>query len=207
MKVKICGLTRACDIDYINEAEPDYIGFVFAKSKRQITEENALNLRNRMRENIIPIGVFVNEEIERIERIIKSQTIDIVQLHGDETPQYVEEIKRKTKVPVIKAIRIGKEEYTDEFFHSYKNSGVDYFLLDSSGDSATYGGTGKTFNWNQIPQIPLPYFLAGGLNQENIARAITETKAFAMDISSGVETDGVKDKDKILEMIRRIRNV
>ena len=185
MKVKICGLTRACDIDYINEAEPDYIGFVFAKSKRQIGEENALNLRKMVKENIIPIGVFVNEKIDRIESIVKSQIIGMVQLHGNETPQYVEDLKDKTNAVIIKAIPMGEGEYTEEYFHSYRNSGVDYFLLDSSGAHAAYGGTGKTFNWNQIPKVPLPYFLAGGLNQENIARAIAETEAFAMDFSSG----------------------
>lgn len=210
MKVKICGLTRECDIDYVNEAKPEYIGFVFAKSKRQIDEENAFHLRQKLNDNIVPVGVFVNAPQEQIERIYKNQTISVIQLHGDESPQYVEELKKKTAATIIKAVSIGEEEYTEAFFNTYIKSGVTYFLFDKKAvtqKNVIYGGTGTAFDWSRIPQTSLPYFLAGGLNKENIAKAVSDTRAFAMDISSGVETDGVKDKDKIIEMIRRIRNV
>ncbi len=206
-KIKICGLTRECDIDYVNEAGPEYIGFVFADSRRQIDEAGAAHLKSRVKSGVSAVGVFVNASTEQIIRLMQNGTIDIVQLHGQEPPAYVEEIKRRISGPVIKAVRIGEEEYPSAFLEEYANSGADYFLFDSGTAGGGYGGTGVAFDWNRIPKTPLPYFLAGGLHAENIGEAVSYAKPYAVDISSGVEKDGVKNRDKILEIIRRIRDV
>jgi phosphoribosylanthranilate isomerase len=206
-KIKICGLTRECDIDYVNEAGPEYLGFVFAGSRRQIDEAGAARLKSRIKSGIAAVGVFVNAPAEQIIRLMENGIIDIVQLHGQETPSYVEEIKRRANGPVIKAIRIGEEEYPSAYFEEYANAGTDYFLFDSGTSGGGYGGTGVVFDWNRIPRTPLPYFLAGGLHAENIGAALSHAQPYAVDISSGVETNGVKDRDKILEIIRRVRDV
>lgn len=208
-KIKICGLTRECDIDYINEAGPEYIGFVFAQSKRQVDTERAVFLKSKIKPGIETVGVFVNAPPEHVCSLVNRGTIDIVQLHGHETPSYVERIKKLTSAPLIKAVRMGEETYRSLFFEEYKNAGIDYFLLDSASaaGSSGYGGTGITFNWGKIPEMPLPYFLAGGLNAGNIREAARVASPYAVDISSGAETGGVKDRDKILEIIRRVRDV
>lgn len=208
-KIKICGLTRECDIDYVNEASPEYFGFIFAKSKRQIDEKAAALLKARAKSGIKAVGIFVDASKERIIRLVQNGTIDIVQLHGQETPSYVEHVKKLTGGLVIKAIPIGEKEYPGFMLEEYKNAGTDYFLFDSKaiGRDSGYGGTGVTFDWSRIPKAPLPYFLAGGLNAQNIVTAVSHVNPYAVDISSGVETDGVKDKDKILEIIRRVRDV
>lgn len=206
-KIKICGLTRECDVDYVNEAGPEYIGFVFADSRRRIDEAGAAHLKSRVKSGIAAAGVFVNAPAEQIIRLMHNGTIDIVQLHGQEPPAYVEEIKRRINGPVIKAVRIGEEEYPSSFFEEYAEAGADYFLFDSGTTGGGYGGTGVVFDWNRIPRTPLPYFLAGGLHAENIGEAVSYAAPYAVDISSGVEKDGVKDRDKILEIIRRIRDV
>lgn len=216
-KIKICGLRRACDIDYINEAKPDYVGFVFAKSPRRVSSQEALFLKERMVPGIQAAGVFVNEQPENIIALVKSGIIDVVQLHGQETYSYVNQIKQQIHCPVIKAISIknihweplkaGEINYqTENIYDQYVKVGVDYFLFDSSSRTKP-GGTGRTFDWNRIPQIPYPFFLAGGLDLDNIESALRQVDSYGVDISSGVETGGVKDRDKILEMIRRIRNV
>jgi len=193
MKIKICGLSRLCDIDYVNETKPDYIGFVFAeKSKRKINFETALLLRKNLNSDIIPVGVFVDEKIETICEIIKAGIIDIIQLHGSESDGYIKNIKELTNKPVIKSAA--------NLNGMRKNA--DYILFDSIG-----GGTGKSFDWDILDKskINKPFFLAGGLNINNIKRAINQIKPFAVDISSGVETDGVKDKQKILDIIKIAR--
>lgn len=199
-KVKICGLFRPCDIEYVNQTQPDYIGFVFAKSRRQVNKQTAKELRNRLNKNIIPVGVFVNEEIERIVELVKEGIISVIQLHGQEEENYIQLLKKQVDVPIIKAVKVTTG---NEILEAQKLS-ADYLLLDQGE-----GGTGKMFDWELVPemQIEKPFFLAGGINIDNAEKGIKEMHPFALDISSGVETDGVKDKQKIQEIIRRIRNV
>ncbi|WP_100065269.1 phosphoribosylanthranilate isomerase [Miniphocaeibacter massiliensis] len=193
-KVKICGIKTLEDIEIVNELNPDYIGFVFAKSKRQIDKKKALELKERLNKNIKVVGVFVNSDITEIEDICNKDIIDIIQLHGDEDNNYIKLLKSKCSKIVIKAVSIkNRNTFTDY------NS--DYLLLDNGK-----GGTGEMFNWEDTPEIKKPFFLAGGLNKNNVLEGIEKLKPFGVDTSSGVETEGKKDKDKIYEFIRRVRN-
>jgi len=198
VKVKICGLSRICDIDVVNIEKPEYIGFVFAKSRRKVTKQQALNLRKNLHPDIIPVGVFVNEKSENILSLVKNGIIDAVQLHGMEDEEYIIRLKLLTDVPIIKAIAVQSEGDVQKWV----STSADYLLLDNID-----GGMGKSFNWDLIGKIDKPYFLAGGLNFENITQAIENTRPFAVDVSSGVETNGFKDPLKIKEFIRRTRNV
>ena len=196
-KIKICGLSRQCDIDAVNKEKPEYIGFVFAKSRRKITPVKAAALRKILYPDIIPVGVFVNETTENILSIVRSGAIEIIQLHGSEDENYIKKLKQQTSKLIIKAIRVENKGDVQK----WSNTSADYLLLDYKG-----GGTGQTFDWDLIGETTKPYFLAGGLNPENITEAIRKTTPFAVDVSSGVETNGVKDPEKIKEFIRRVRN-
>lgn len=200
-KIKICGLSRECDVDAVNTAKPDYIGFVFAdKSKRKVSPETALRLKKKLDKNIKGVGVFVNNDIDFVVSLINWGIIDIVQLHGDEDENYINLLKSKINVPVIKAVRV---KNTEDILNGDKLS-VDYLLLDTYIKNE-YGGSGKVFDWSLIPQISKPYFLAGGLNTENILSA-KKVNAYCLDVSSGVETDGKKDKNKIIEIVKKVRS-
>lgn len=210
-KIKICGLTRECDIAYVNEAMPDYIGFVFAPSRRRIGEEQAKQLRAGLDRGITAVGVFVDAPQEQIMRLLDAGIIDAVQLHGSETPEYVEQMKGNTRCPVIKALRPEERDLALGCLGAYERAGVDGFLFDSGvscgkGGIASYGGTGKAFDWRLLPDTALPCFLAGGLNMHNIEEAVSYVRPYAVDISSGVETDGAKDRRKILDITAKIRN-
>lgn len=196
-KIKICGLTRRCEIDYVNEAKPDYIGFVFwEKSRRYVTKEQAKRLKERLDPGILAVGVFVNERPEKIAELVNTGVIDLIQLHGEEDEEYVHKLKKMTDRPVIKAVQIKKENNgrMPEFT-------ADYYLLDSGK------GSGQTLDWDSLPAIDSPWFLAGGISAENVQDAIENLHPYAVDFSSSVETDGCKDRDKILEIVRRIRDV
>ncbi len=201
-KIKICGLTRTIDIEYVNKACPDYIGFVFAKSKRRVTVHQANELKSILRPNIQAVGVFVNEDIDNIIYLCNQNIIDIVQLHGDEDEEYLKQLKRSISNPVIRAIRVKKSEDIT----SSQSIDADYLLLDAFKKDE-YGGSGETFDWNIIQEVNKPYFLAGGINSQNVVQAITNLKPYAIDISSGVETDGYKDKEKIIDIITKVRSV
>lgn len=195
-KIKLCGLTRPCDIEYVNELLPEYIGFVFApKSRRYISPEKAEVLREHLDDRITPVGVFVDEKIEVIADLIKRKIIDIVQLHGNESEQYIEDLRRVIDCPVIKAFRIESEAD----IVSANNSSADYVLLDSGG------GTGKVFDHLLLKDIARPYFLAGGLTPENVETAVKQLKSFAVDVSSSLETDGFKDKIKMTAFVNAVR--
>lgn len=195
-KIKLCGLTRPCDIEYVNELLPEYIGFVFApKSRRYISPEKAEVLREHLDDRITPVGVFVDEKIEVIADLIKRKIIDIVQLHGNESEQYIEDLRRVIDCPVIKAFRIESEAD----IVSANNSSADYVLLDSGG------GTGKVFDHSLLKDIARPYFLAGGLTPENVETAVKQLKSFAVDVSSSLETDGFKDKIKMTAFVNAVR--
>lgn len=196
-RIKICGLTRLEDITYVNEAKPEYIGFVFwPKSKRAVGDEQAAELKKSLDPSIQAVGVFVNETPERIIQLLKKQIIDLAQLHGEETEEQIERIRRETGKPVIKAVKIR----TREDILAGIQTKADYLLLDSGM------GSGETFDWNTIPQIEKPFFLAGGLYPGNVEEAVQNFHPYAVDVSSGVETDGKKDETKIREFIRRVRD-
>ena len=195
-KIKLCGLTRPCDIECVNELLPEYIGFVFApKSRRYISPEKAEVLREHLDDRITPVGVFVDEKIEVIADLIKRKIIDIVQLHGNESEKYITGLRRVIDCPVIKAFRIESEAD----IVSANNSSADYILLDSGG------GTGKVFDHSLLKDIARPYFLAGGLTPENVETAVKQLKSFAVDVSSSLETDGFKDKIKMTAFVNAVR--
>lgn len=200
-KIKICGLRREEDVDYVNACRPDYAGFVFAESKRKVTREQAKHLRSRLEQGIIPVGVFVNETIDTIAELVEEDVIEVIQLHGDETESYIEALRwRVGNTKIIKAVRVAsKEDVTD-----CETTIADYLLFDSRTLEA-YGGTGKQFDWKLIAQIQKPFFLAGGIHTENVEEAIKMTRPFAVDVSSSVETNGYKDRDKIIEIVEKVR--
>ena len=195
-KIKLCGLTRPYDIEYVNGLLPEYIGFVFApKSRRYISAENAKRLRIILDSRITPVGVFVDEKIETIADLVKREIIDIVQLHGNENDEYIANLRKEVNCPIIKAFRI--ESNTD--IVSANNSSADYVLLDSGG------GTGKVFDHSLLKGITRPYFLAGGLTPENVGTAIQTLHPYAVDASSSLETDGFKDKIKMTAFVKAVR--
>ncbi|MDD3542316.1 MAG: phosphoribosylanthranilate isomerase [Petrimonas sp.] len=197
-KIKICGLSREADIEYANELLPDYIGFVFAKkSTRYVQPEVAGSLKANLNSQIRAVGVFVNEPIEHIYKLVESGTIDIVQLHGSEDNSYIYELRQRAKSPVIKAFSISSQED----IHIAEQSQADYILLDSGK-----GGTGKVFDWSIISNLNRPFFLAGGLSSDNVSAAVADYNPFAVDISSGVEMGGHKDYGKMKEFIETVRS-
>ena len=191
-KIKFCGLSRQVDIDYVNELLPDYIGFVFyEKSKRNVSFETAKSLKKRLDKKIKAVGVFVDKDISFITNLVDSGVIDIVQLHGNEDDAYISNLRKAVNIPIIKAFKIKSQEDIS-FINS---SSADYVLLDSGM------GTGKAFDWSLISGIKRDFFLAGGLNLENISEALNMIKPFAIDVSSGIETDGYKDFDKMKQFM------
>lgn len=202
-KIKICGLSRKSDIEAVNELLPDYIGFVFAKgSKRLVDEETAKNLKNDLNPSIKAVGVFVNEEMEKIIRLCNSHIIDIIQLHGDEGEEYIKELKNHVPNKIIKAVRVR----SNEDILKVSSLSSDFLLLDTYQENE-YGGSGKTFDWSMISEYDKPYFLAGGIHTDNVIQAIKMCHPYCIDVSSGVETDGVKDPVKINDIITKIREV
>ena len=197
-KVKICGLTREADIIAVNAAMPDYIGFVFATSKRKIEAQTAAALKEKLNPQIKTIGVFVNEDIDKITDIYKNKIIDIVQLHGDEDDTYIKKLKENCGCRIIKAIGIH-----DKLPPLPKNA--DYILFDTL--TPQRGGTGKPFDWDIIKNYnnTIPYFLAGGMTTQNVKKAIDTLAPYCIDVSSGVETNGFKDAEKIKEFVNTCR--
>lgn len=184
-KIKICGLKRTQDIDYVNELRPDYIGFILTDGfRRSISAAQAKMLKASLDKNITSVGVFVDDDIDKINGLISDRVIDLVQLHGKESPDYC----KKINAPVIKYFR-------PDMFDQIKEYDTDYYLFDSGT------GTGRTFDWNQIPKTAKPFFLAGGISGDNICRAINEINPYCIDVSSAVETDGNKDYNKIKQIM------
>ena len=191
MKLKFCGLTREADIRAANETRPDYIGFVFAESRRRVTDEQVARLRALLSPGIQAVGVFVNDDPTHIALLANRGVIDLIQLHGSESAAYIQRLRTMTAAPIICALRVGKQ--TD--IKREESNLVDFLLLDTYTKDA-YGGSGRTFDWSLIGEVGKPYFLAGGLNESNIPHAM-RTGAYALDLSSGIETDGVKDAEKM----------
>ena len=200
-KIKICGLSRLQDIAAVNEAKPDYVGFVFAQSRRQINEATAAILKQRLDPVIPSVGVFVNEDINRIAMLCRSGIIDLIQLHGDEDESYIQHLKAQVQSPIIKAVRMKNSTALTQ----KTLSAGDYLLLDAY-HKTQYGGSGETFDWSLIRDPGKEYFLAGGITCENVTQAIRQLQPYGIDVSSSVETDGLKDRKKILEMVRIVRN-
>lgn len=199
-KIKICGLRREADIHMVNKYRPDYIGFVFADSKRRVTREEAAALKKQLAPEIKAVGVFVNAPAEQIAILCREGVIDMVQLHGDEKADYISHLKSSVSNPIIKAVRTG----TPRDIEDGLALGADYLLLDTYSP-IQYGGIGKTFDWSMIPKDLENFFLAGGLNSSNILQAIRSSRPYCVDISSGVETGGFKDEEKVKEIIEAVR--
>lgn len=195
-KIKLCGITRLCDIEAVNELKPEYIGFVFAKkSKRYVAPEVAERLRRKLSHEIQAVGVFVDESVQQVAKLLREHVIDIAQLHGSEDDDYIRTLRELTNKPIIKAFRIKEESDLDEI----EACSADYVLLDSGA------GCGETFEWRLIKNIKRPFFLAGGLDASNANRAVQEIHPYAVDVSSGIETNGFKDKEKMRTFVTVVR--
>lgn len=199
-KIKFCGLSRPCEIEVANELKPDYIGFVFApKSRRYVTYEKAAELKSQLSSEIQAVGVFVNEPPQNVAALLENGIIDLAQLHGDEDESYLTQLQNLTDKPIIKAFRMGTANDTISIRETAEQSTADYILLDSGA------GTGTVFDWKLAKEIKRPYFLAGGLDIYNAAEAVRALHPFAVDVSSGIETDGAKDKKKMAAFIAAVR--
>lgn len=202
-KIKICGIKRTEDIEIVNKYKPDYIGFIFSKSPRQIDFETAKELKSKLDKSIRVVGVFVNEPIDFIVKLCISNVIDVVQLHGDEDDEYIKQLRALVKCRIIKAVRV---KSTEQILQEEQKK-CDFLLLDTYKKDV-YGGSGEKFNWDLIPNdLVKEYFLAGGLNADNIQLAIKTLQPFCVDVSSSVETDGIKDEQKVKEIIEKVRSV
>ncbi|MDY0293804.1 MAG: phosphoribosylanthranilate isomerase [Candidatus Methanomethylophilaceae archaeon] len=192
--VKICGLSRREDVSYANEALPDFVGFVFAESRRRVFPSQAADLRSRLDRGIAAVGVFADAPAEQIACLVQNGTIDIIQLHGGETEDYIRELRSVAAAPIIKAV-------TMEPGIGIPDTDADLVLLDSGR-----GGSGRRFDWDAARCVRRSFFLAGGLEPDNVREAIDTVRPYAVDVSSGVETNGMKDKKKMMDMVRRIRD-
>lgn len=197
-KIKICGLKREEDIDYANILELDYIGFVFANSKRQVTRGQASILKQRLHSSIKAVGVFVNENRDSVVELLNDGIIDMAQLHGDESEEDILYIKENTNKKVIKAMQIGEYENPGARIADV-DTAADYILIDSGK------GSGKTFDWEILKDLGRPYFLAGGIGIDNVEKAIDMLNPYGIDLSSKVETEGFKDFQKIKAIVEAIR--
>lgn len=200
MDIKICGIRRAEDVEFVNRYKPEYIGYVFAKSRRRVTAEQAAELTKRLAEGIKTVGVFVNEEADTVCKTAAAAGLDVIQLHGDEDEEYIRSLRNITSAEIWKAVRVKNGDavgYID---------GADRILLDKYSE-AEYGGGGEAFDWlgGIHIQTDQPIMLAGGLNKENVLTGIRIFMPAGVDVSSGVETDGFKDEKKIREFIEKIR--
>lgn len=216
MKIKICGLKTPADVAKVNKYKPEYIGFVFANTKRYVTDEQALEMKRLLDGEIRAVGVFVNEPMEHVVSLCSRGIIDVVQLHGDESEEYIREIKQKTDTTVIKAAKVQNAQQV----LGQMSEEADYMLFDTY-KKGTLGGTGEQFPLEILEQSlemvrtqgkkVKPYFLAGGLDCSNVAEVLRyvekSSECVAVDVSTGVETDGVKDEMKIRQFIQTVREI
>ena len=191
-KVKICGLSTKEAVEVAVSAGADYIGFVFAPSKRQVTVEQATELAKIIPTNVNKVGVFVSPSRAELLEAVDKVGLDLVQVHG----QVADDLFEDLPCASIQAVQVDGDGHVP-------NSQADYLLFD-----APVAGSGQTFDWGQLDTTELaqPFFIAGGLNEDNVARAIQHFSPFAVDVSSGVETDGQKDHEKIRRFIERVKN-
>ena len=196
-KIKLCGLSRPVDIDYVNQTKPDYCGFIihFPKSRRNVSSEQVRALAARLDPEITPVGVFVDQPAETVAGLLNEGTISVAQLHGHEDERYLSVLRKLTSRPVWQAfqIRSGAD------LQRAAESTADMVLLDSGQ------GSGVTLDWSILADFPRPFVLAGGLTAENIPAALAQVTPYAVDLSSGVETEGYKDLDKMLAAVAAVR--
>lgn len=202
-KIKICGLKSENDVKIVNKYGPDYVGFILAPSKRRVNYEVAKKLKALLNPSILAVGVFVNESLEVIGQYAEDKVIDVIQLHGDESLEMIKELKQQVSIPVIKAMRIKDEKQLKHLLPFIQEVTADYLLFDTYQEGL-YGGSGKSFDWKLLEVVERSYFLAGGIGLHNIEEAC-KWKPFAIDVSSGVETNGVKDAIKVSELIQKYR--
>lgn len=200
VKVKICGLRRPEDIEAANLAKPDYVGFIFVPgTKRYVEPDLAASFRRDLAADIQTVGVFVNAPIEEIVAICKAGIIDVIQLHGEEDATYIDQLKGQVDQEIIKSVAVGDDLVVAP-------NQADYLLFDSLSPSR--GGSGKVFDWQMVSAYQeKPFFLAGGLGVENIEEALEVVRPYAVDASSSLETDGVKDPVKMQKFVAKIREV
>ena len=197
-RIKICGLSRPCDVAFVNEARPDWCGFIidFPRSHRSVTPREALALRRQLAPGIVPVGVTVDQPVEAVAALLREGVVDVAQLHGTEDECYLAALRTLAPGhPLWKAFTLR----TPDDLTAALASGADMILLDSSK------GTGQTFDWSLLRGVARPFLLAGGLTPENIPRAVREVHPYSVDLSSGVETDRRKDRDKILAAVAAAR--
>ena len=195
-KIKLCGLSRRCDIEAANALMPDYVGFVFAEgSKRRVTPAQARALKNALSPGIRAVGVFVDEAPATVAALLGGGIIDAAQLHGGEDAAYIRALRRMTDRPVWQAFRVRTRADVEQVGRSE----ADCILLDAGA------GTGTAFDWGLLDRVERPYFLAGGLDTENVAGAIRLLRPFGVDVSSGIESGGGKDAEKMAAFVAAVR--
>ncbi len=199
--IKLCGIKRIADIEKVNELSPEYIGFVFwEKSKRNVSREEAKNLKNRLSSGVKAVGVFVDCKPEFAASLANDGIIDAIQLHGSEDESYIGNLRKLTGAEIIKAFQFCEDsDRNDRIVKEVNESSADFVLLDAGK------GCGNTFDWGITERINKRFFLAGGLNPENVQGAIEKTRPYAVDVSSGIETDGVKDPEKMDLFVKNAR--
>ncbi len=195
-KIKLCGLSRIEDIEAANMLKPDFIGFVFAsKSKRRVSHLKAAELKSKLNPETKAVGVFLDDDLDTVGALMNLGIVDMVQLHGSEDEEYIAKLRAITDKPIIKAFIINNENDV----RLAEESSADYILLDGGK------GEGRAFNWKLLEEIKRPFFLAGGLNADNAEAAVADLHPFAVDVSTGIETDGVKDKEKMTAFVSAVR--
>ncbi len=205
VKVKICGLQTMADAAAVNSALPDYAGFIFVQGRRRYIEPGeAERIRRKLSPSIRSVGVFLNAPIDMIISVVGAVNLDGIQLHGDESNAYIRALRARLaeKFPgaeylIIKAFRIEEREDLDEV----RQSEADLVLLDGGA------GNGKTFDWSLIRGLERPFLLAGGLRPENVREAVKKTRPYGVDVSTGVETYGRKDPEKIRSFMKNAREI
>lgn len=196
-KIKLCGMFRMEDIAAVNALKPDYIGFVFfAKSSRNVPPEKAAELKAALDPAIRAAGVFVDAQVEFVADLLERGVIDVAQLHGHEDEQYIAQLRALTDKPIIQAFKVRSPEDAARA----ERSTADHILLDSGM------GSGERFDWSLVAGVKRPFFLAGGLTPENAAAAIGQVHPYALDVSSGIETDKVKDPQKMRAFVENVRS-
>ena len=217
-KVKMCGISKVETIPAVVEAKPDYMGLVFAPSKRQVTVDQAKILVEELHrgyakkygsdtehdknDTIKTVGVFVNETVDNLVTIANEANLDAVQLHGDEDEAFIQSLKERTNVEVWKAIQIRTAADTEKWI----DSSADMLLFDAYHKDER-GGTGDVFDWSCLDEFERPFMLAGGIDSTNVARAIRTVRPYGIDISSGIETNGVKDDEKITAFTKLVNSI
>ena len=210
-KVKMCGISKVETIPAVVEAKPDYMGLVFAPSKRQVTVEQAKILIEELHKQCInhydtkvvkTVGVFVNETLDNLVRIADTANLDAVQLHGDEDETFIQSLKERTNVEVWKAVQIRSAADVEKWI----DSSADMLLFDAYHKDER-GGTGEVFDWSSLDAFERPFKLAGGIDSTNVARAIRTVRPYGIDISSGIETNGVKDDEKITAFTKIVKSI